>query len=105
MDIGTGKDLVEYEEIPYHLIDILNPGEDFNVFLFQRFCFAAMEEIRGRQRLPIIVGGTGLYLDAVLRNYRMVEVPENPVLRRELAALPGRSCRTTHGNQSPRQHH
>jgi len=87
MDIGTGKDLAEYEEIPYHLIDILEPGEDFNVFLFQKFCFAAMEEIRGRKRLPVIVGGTGLYLDAVLRKYRMVEVPDNPALRRELAPL------------------
>ncbi|RQW87142.1 MAG: tRNA (adenosine(37)-N6)-dimethylallyltransferase MiaA [Geobacter sp.] len=87
MDIGTGKDLEEYGDVPYHLIDILNPGEEFNVFLFQRRCFAAMEEIRRRNRLPVIVGGTGLYLDSVLRNYRMVEVPENPGLRRELAAL------------------
>ena len=88
MDIGTGKDLEEYGDVPYHLIDILEPGEDFNVFLFQKLCFAAMEEIRGRNRLPIIVGGTGLYLDAVLRKYRMVEVPDNPELRQELADLP-----------------
>jgi tRNA dimethylallyltransferase len=87
MDIGTGKDLEEYGEVPYHLIDILDPGEDFNVFLFQKLCFAAMDEIRGRNRLPVIVGGTGLYLDAVLRKYRMVEVPDNPDLRRELAPL------------------
>jgi tRNA dimethylallyltransferase len=87
MDIGTGKDLAEYGEVPYHLIDILEPGEDFNVFLFQKLCFAAMDEIRARKRLPVIVGGTGLYLDAVLRNYRMVEVPDNPDLRRELAPL------------------
>jgi tRNA dimethylallyltransferase len=87
MDIGTGKDLGEYGEVPYHLIDILEPGEDFNVFLFQKLCFAAMDEIRGRNRLPVIVGGTGLYLDAVLRKYRMVEVPDNPELRRELATL------------------
>jgi len=88
MDIGTGKDLEEYGDVPYHLIDILEPGEDFNVFLFQKLCFATMEEIRGRNRLPIIVGGTGLYLDAVLRKYRMVEVPDNPELRQELADLP-----------------
>lgn len=87
MDIGTGKDLAEYGDVPYHLIDILEPGEDFNVFLFQKLCFAAMDEIRGRNRLPVIVGGTGLYLDAVLRKYRMVEVPDNPELRRELADL------------------
>ncbi|MRR37402.1 tRNA (adenosine(37)-N6)-dimethylallyltransferase MiaA, partial [bacterium] len=85
MDIGTGKDLEEYGEVPYHLIDILDPGEEFNVFRFQRHCFAAMEEIRGRGRLPVIVGGTGLYLDAVLRGYRMVEVPEDPALRAELS--------------------
>ena len=87
MDIGTGKDLEEYGEVPYHLIDILDPGEEFNVFRFQRLCFAAMEEIRGRGRLPVIVGGTGLYLDAVLRGYRMVEVPEDPELRAELSGL------------------
>lgn len=87
MDIGTGKDLDEYGETPYHLIDILNPGDEFNVFLFQRLCFAAMDEIRGRGRVPVIVGGTGLYLDAVLRGYRMVEAPEDPGLRAELAGL------------------
>ncbi|MRR55842.1 MAG: tRNA (adenosine(37)-N6)-dimethylallyltransferase MiaA [Deltaproteobacteria bacterium] len=87
MDIGTGKDLEEYGEVPYHLIDIVEPGEDFNVFLFQKLCFAAIEQIRGRKRLPVIVGGTGLYLDAVLRKYRMVEVPDNPELRHELAPL------------------
>jgi len=86
MDIGTGKDLDEYGETPYHLIDILNPGDEFNVFLFQRLCFAAMDEIRGRGRVPVIVGGTGLYLDAVLRGYRMVEAPEDPGLRAELAS-------------------
>jgi tRNA dimethylallyltransferase len=87
MDIGTGKDLDEYGETPYHLIDLLDPGEEFNVFRFQRLCFAAMDEIRGRGRVPVIVGGTGLYLDAVLRGYRMVEAPEDPGLRAELACL------------------
>lgn len=87
MDIGTGKDLEEYGEVPYHLIDIVEPGEDFNVFLFQKLCFAVMNEIRARNLLPVIVGGTGLYLDAVLRRYRMVEVPELPELRREIAPL------------------
>jgi tRNA dimethylallyltransferase len=85
MDIGTGKDLEEYGEVRYHLIDILDPGEECNVFLFQRLCFTALEEIRGRGRLPVIVGGTGLYLDSVLRGYRMMEVPENPELRDGLA--------------------
>src|SRR5512139_1798236 len=63
MDIGTGKDLEEYCEVPYHLIDILEPGDEFNVFLFQRLCFEAMDQIRARGHVPVIVGGTGLYLD------------------------------------------
>ncbi len=85
MDIGTGKDLEEYGEVRYHLIDILDPGEECNVFLFQRLCFTALEMIRSRGRLPVIVGGTGLYLDSVLRGYRMVEVPEDRELRDGLA--------------------
>jgi tRNA dimethylallyltransferase len=87
MDIGSGKDLDEYGEIPHHLIDILDPGEEFNVFRFQRFCFAAMEDIRGRGRIPVIAGGTGLYLDSVLKGYRMAEVPPDHDLRTELESL------------------
>jgi tRNA dimethylallyltransferase len=87
MDIGTGKDSDEYGEIPHHLIDIMEPGEEFSVFAFQRRFAAAFTQIEARGRLPILAGGTGLYLDAVLRGYRMHEVPENPALRAELAAL------------------
>src|SRR5512146_2358481 len=87
MDIGTGKDLEEYGEVPYHLIDIAEPGDEFNVFVFQRRFLAAFADIRGHGRLPILVGGTGMYLDAVLRGYRLVEVPENPELRRTLVPL------------------
>lgn len=87
MDLGTGKDLAEYGDVPYHLIDLVEPGYEFNVFEFQRRFFEAFAEIAGRTRLPILVGGTGLYLDAVLRGYRLVEVPENPELRRQLAEL------------------
>lgn len=104
MDIGTGKDLAEYGDVPYHLIDIVDPGDDFNVFLFQQLCYAAMEEIRKRSRLPVIVGGTGLYLDAVLRKYRMVEVPENPTLRRELAELSPEELAARLMAVSPRLH-
>jgi tRNA dimethylallyltransferase len=87
MDIGTGKDLAEYGEIPYHLIDIVEAGTEFSVFDFQeRFCIA-VEEIRNRGRLPVLAGGTGLYLDAALRGYRLVKVPENPALRAELDEL------------------
>lgn len=87
MDIGTGKDLAEYGELPCHLIDIAEPGSEFSVFAFQRRFLDAFADIRQRGRLPILVGGTGLYLDAVLRGYRLVEVPENEALRRELASL------------------
>jgi tRNA dimethylallyltransferase len=87
MDLGAGKDLAEYGEVPYHLIDIVDPGDEFSVFEFQRRFFDAFTEIRKRGRLPLLVGGTGLYLDAVLKGYRLVEVPENPELRSELAQL------------------
>jgi len=87
MDLGTGKDLAEYGEIPYHLIDIAEAGSEFSVFAFQRAFLQAWQEITARGKLPILVGGTGLYLDAVLRNYQLREVPENPELRQELATL------------------
>ena len=87
MNIGTGKDLEEYGSVPYHLIDIVNPGDEFNVFEFQRRFLEAFSEIKSRGRIPILVGGTGMYLDAVLRGYRLLEVPENPKLRKQLAAL------------------
>ncbi len=87
MDIGTGKDLKEYGAVPYHLIDIVDPGFEFSVFEFQRLFFKTFSEIQSRGHLPILVGGTGLYLDAVLRNYQMVEVPPNPALRQELSSL------------------
>lgn len=85
MDIGTGKDLHEYGTIPYHLIDVLEPGQECSVFTFQRLFLQAFGEISLRSKLPILCGGTGLYLDAALRGYRMVEVPENKQLRTELA--------------------
>jgi tRNA dimethylallyltransferase len=85
MDIGSGKDLHEYGDVPYHLIDILDAGEEFNVFEFQRQFFSVYADISKRGRLPILCGGSGMYLDAVLRGYRMVEVPCNDLLRMELA--------------------
>ena len=87
MDLGTGKDLAEYGDIPCHLIDILEPGGEFSVFDFQRNFCKLFEEVTARGRLPFLVGGTGLYLDAVLRGYRMVEAPHDEDLRRELAEL------------------
>jgi len=88
MDIGTGKDLEEYridgQEIPHHLINIVDPAEDFNVFEFQSRFYCCFAEISSRGLVPILVGGTGLYLSAVLEGYRMVEVPENQGLRESL---------------------
>ena len=87
MDIGTGKDLHEYQGIPYHLIDVAPPGHEFNLFQFQRLFLAAFGEISSRGPLPVLVGGSGMYLDCVLRGYRLTEVPENSELRLELAPL------------------
>ena len=86
MDIGTGKDLGEYGEIPYHLIDIKNPGEEFCVFEFKKAFVQAFGAIRSRCKLPILVGGTGLYLESVLLEYQLPEVPGDPALRNELFA-------------------
>jgi tRNA dimethylallyltransferase len=87
LDIGSGKDLAEYEEIPYHLIDVFDPGVEFSLFDFVKGFAQAFDDISSRGRLPILAGGTGLYLDAVLRGYEMIEVPENQALRAELAGL------------------
>ncbi|MBT0665908.1 tRNA (adenosine(37)-N6)-dimethylallyltransferase MiaA [Geobacter pelophilus] len=88
MDIGTGKDIVDYGDLPYHLIDIRDPSEEFSVFHFQRECLQAMADIQARNRVPVLVGGTGLYLESILNGYQLVEVPENQALRTELAGLP-----------------
>lgn len=88
LDIGSGKDLKEYGATPYHLIDVVEPGEEFSLFDFaQAFC-QAFKDIGGRNHLPILTGGTGLYLDAVLRGYELVAVSENQALRHQLEALP-----------------
>ncbi len=104
MDIGTGKDLGEYGDVPYHLIDILEPGEEFSVFAFQQRFTEAYRLITSRGRLPIMVGGTGLYLDAVLRGYRMYAVPENPLLRQELETLSLQVLQERLLALSPQQH-
>ena len=84
LDIGSGKDLDEYGTTPYHLIDVVDPGYEFSLFDFAKAFSFAFDEILGRNRLPILTGGTGLYLDAVLRGYELMSVDENRVLRREL---------------------
>lgn len=88
LDIGSGKDLTEYGQVPYHLIDIVAPGEAFSLFDFVQAFSTAVSGVRDRQRVPILVGGSGLYLDAVIRGYSLVEAPPNPELRTELETLP-----------------
>jgi len=89
MDLGTGKDLSEYVvesvDVPYHLINIVDPDQDFSVFDYQQRFFQCFSEVSSRVTLPLLVGGTGLYLESVLQGYRMCEVPENQALRNELA--------------------
>ena len=88
MDIGTGKDLADYEinghHIPYHLIDIAEPGSKYNVYEFQGDFLKAYKDVVERGVQPIMCGGTGLYLESVLRGYRLIPVPENPELRKSL---------------------
>ena len=88
MDIGTGKDLADYDinghRIPYHLIDIAEPGSKYNVYEFQGDFLKAYKGVVERGAVPVMCGGTGLYLESVLRGYRLIPVPENPDLRRSL---------------------
>ena len=104
MDIGTGKDLADYTvtsllsgrpagvsspiEIPYHLIDICEPGTKYNLFQYQQDFFDAYQQIQSRGAVPILCGGTGLYIEAVLKGYQLSPVPQNPELR---ASLDGRT--------------
>ena len=92
MDIGTGKDLADYHpvvdgiavDIPYHLIDICEPGTKYNLFQYQQDFHRAYDDIVGRGKQPILCGGTGLYIEAVLKGYHLSPVPQNQALRDEL---------------------
>lgn len=88
MDIGTGKDLSDYVvdgvSIPYHLIDIADPGYKYNLFEYQRDFLSAYQDIKGRGVFPILCGGTGLYIESVLKAYKMMPVPQNEELRQSL---------------------
>ena len=84
MDIGTGKDLADYDGVPYHLIDICEPGTRYNLFQYQHDFFDAYRQIRERGTVPILCGGTGLYIEAVLKGYHLSPVPQNPWLRASL---------------------
>ena len=88
MDIGTGKDLAEYTRngitVPSHLLDIVDAGEKYNLFEFQHDFLKAYEDIKARGAFPVMCGGSGLYVESVLRGYRLLPVPENPELRARL---------------------
>lgn len=88
MDIGTGKDIAEYTRagitVPSHLLDIVDAGEKYNLFEFQRDFLVAYEDIKKRGAYPVMCGGSGLYVESVLKGYRLLPVPENPALRAAL---------------------
>ena len=84
MDIGTGKDLDEYGEVPYHLIDIVEAGTKYDIFQYQRDFERAYRDITGRGKRAIICGGSGLYIEAACCGYSLPDVPANPALRAEL---------------------
>ena len=88
MNIGTGKDLADYivdgHQIPYHLIDICEPGTKYNLFEYQQDFYDVYQDIQGRGVVPILCGGTGLYIEAVLKGYKLSPVPQNPELRKAL---------------------
>lgn len=92
LDIGSGKDLAEYEfrgrVVPYHLIDIAELSCEYSVFLYQQDFYKVFKSILEKGKIPVIVGGTGMYLDAVIRNYDLVPVPENRELREWAKDIP-----------------
>ncbi len=87
LDLGSGKDLSEYGDVPYHLIDVASLPDEYNVYSYQRDAYAAIACVLSRGRLPIVCGGTGLYLDAVVRAYRFADAPVDTSLRAELDGL------------------
>ncbi len=92
MDLATGKDFGDYivndRHIPYHLVDIVEPGYEYNVYEFQRDFLKTYEDIIQRGQLPILCGGTGMYIESVLKGYKLINVPENKQLRESLTDLP-----------------
>lgn len=88
MDVGTGKDYDDYKvegrQIPAHLIDIHEPGYKYNVYEFQNDFFEVFNDVRQRRKWPVLCGGTGLYIESVLKRYKMIPVPANPELREKL---------------------
>ena len=104
MDIGTGKDLHEYGTIPFHLIDIVNPGYEYNLYEFCRDVCSSIASIRHRAALPILAGGTGLYLDAVLSRYQLTTAPSQDKRREELEQLSDKALVRLLYSVKPAQH-
>lgn len=92
LDIGSGKDICEYQvdgkKIPYHLIDIVSLPTEYNVYNFQQDFYKVFKDVISRGKMPVIVGGTGMYLDAIIRDYQLVILPENEKLHQELLNTP-----------------
>ena len=88
MDIGTGKDYGDYivagKQVPVHLVDIVNAGYKYNVYEYQKDFFRVFQDIEIMKKLPVLCGGTGLYIEAVLKGYKLIQVPDNPKLRNSL---------------------
>lgn len=88
MDIGTGKDYGDYivagEQVPVHLVDIVDAGYKYNVYEYQRDFFRVFQDLEIKKKLPVLCGGTGLYIEAVLKGYKLIQVPDNPELRYSL---------------------
>lgn len=91
LDIGSGKDLKDYiiqeNKIPYHLIDIIDLPNEYNVYNYQLDFYEVFKDLQSRNKMPVIVGGTGMYLDSVIRNYNLVMLPENPELHSQLEKM------------------
>ncbi len=91
MDLATGKDIEDYnvdgKRIPFHLVDIVEPGYEYNVYEFQKDFLKVYDDIVKRDKTPVLCGGTGLYIESVLKGYRLIEVPENLQLRKTLSNL------------------
>jgi len=92
LDIGSGKDICEYQidgkKIPYHLIDIVSLPKEYNVYNYQQDFYKVFKDVISRGKMPVIVGGTGMYLDAIIRDYQLVILPENEKLHQELLNTP-----------------
>jgi len=105
MDIGTGKDLDEYltgaDPVPYHLIDIADPEEDYNLFRYVNDFDRAFDLITGRKKIPILCGGSGLYIEAALKGYELPDIPEDSTLRKELEGTPREDLLTILKEESP----